>query len=194
MLRDSSSSDPNQNQSNDSSEAAQVRSLDVDIQQELNHLEEIILASPRIPLVGRTLVDEETLLDHLDRVRLQLPAAIEQAKAIVQRQREIFRQAEQNARDIIEAAQAKAAQILNETNITQQAEQEARHLQQQVQLECKAAMEQTMTDIEETRLQAQQELEEMRAAAIAECAEIQRGADEYADNVLQDIEQQLNDM
>ena len=194
MLRESFSSDPNQNRSNDSSEASQVGSLDVEIQQELNQMEEIVLTSPRIPLVGRTLVDEETLLDHLDLLRLKLPAVIEQAETIVQRKQEIFQQAEQSAREIIDAAQAKAAQLLSETDIVQQAEQEARHLQQQVQLECKAAMEQTMADIEQARYQAQQELEEMRAAAIAECTEIQRGADEYADNALKDIEQQLNDL
>ena len=33
----------------------------VDIQRELNRLEEIILDSPRIPFVGRTLIDEEQL-------------------------------------------------------------------------------------------------------------------------------------
>lgn len=154
----------------------------------------MLLSSPHIPLIGRTVLDENKLFDYLDLLRLKLSATLEQAEKIVQQKQEILRQAEQNAKGIIEAAKARAAQILSETEIVQQAEQEARYLEQQVQLECQAAMEQTMTDIEQTRLQTQQELEEMRAEAIAECAEIQRGADEYADNALKDIEQQLNSM
>lgn len=139
-------------------------------------------------------MDENKLFDNLDLLRMKLSATLEQAEKIVQQKQEILRQAEQNAKGIIEAAKARAAQLLSETQIVQQAEQEARYLEQQVQLECQATMEQTMTDIEQTRLQAEQELEEMRAEAIAECAEIQRGADEYADNALKDIEQQLNSM
>ncbi|NEP44645.1 MAG: DivIVA domain-containing protein, partial [Okeania sp. SIO2H7] len=67
-------------------------------------------------------------------------------------------------------------------------------LRQQVQLDCEAIQKATITEIEQIRYQAQQELEQMRARAIAECDEIQNGADDYADHVLGNIEQQLTDM
>lgn len=180
--QDSSKINPDQYKHNTPAEAANG-ARNVDIQQELNRLEEMVLASPHIPLTRRTLVHEEQLLDQLDLVRLHLPAVFQEAQDIVQQKKEILLQAEQYARELIEAAEARAAQILNDMDIVRQAELQAKLIQQQVQQEC-----------DELRRQAQQELEEMRLRAIAESEEIQQGADEYADRVLQNIEQQLNDM
>ncbi len=60
MLRqDSPHIEPNQTQP----EPFPSGSGGMDVQRELNRLEEIVLASPHIPLTRRTLVDEEQLLD-----------------------------------------------------------------------------------------------------------------------------------
>lgn len=174
--------------------AAPAGSGGVDIQRELNKLEEMILDSPRIPLSRRTLVDEEQLLDQLDLVRLNLPAAFNEVIQIVQQKDEILLEAEQYAQEMVEAAERRAAQILDEMGIIRQAEMEARQIRQQVQQECEAAQEQTIAEIERTRRQAQQEIEEMRRMAIAECEQIQGGADQYADSVLRDMEQQFTEM
>lgn len=157
-------------------------------------MEEMILDSPRIPLTRRTLVDEEHLLEQLDLIRLNLPNAFEEAEAIIREKEELLQQAEQYAHKIIETAQQRAAQILDETGIVRQAKQEAQQLWQMVQNECGAAQEQTLAEIERLHREAQEELEEIRAKAISEADAIQNGADEYAERVLNNIEQQLNDM
>ncbi len=154
----------------------------------------MILNSPQIPLTGRTLVDEEQLLEQLDIVRLNLPIAFQEAEIIVRHKDEILQEAELYAEEIIESAEERAGQILNEIGLVQQAKMEADRLRQQVQLDCEAIQKATITEIEQIRYQAQQELEQMRARAIAECDEIQNGADDYADHVLGNIEQQLSDM
>lgn len=166
----------------------------IDIQRELNRLEEMILDSPRVPMTRWTWVDEEQLLEQLDLVRLSLPEAFHEAEAIAHQKDELFLQAEQYAQEIVENAERQAAQILNEMGILRQAEIEAQQIRQQVQQKCEAAEAQTIAEIERIRRQAQQELEEMQRLAIAECAEIQAGADEYADRVLQEMEQQLSEM
>ena len=166
----------------------------VDIQGELNRLEEIILNSPQIIWTGRTLVDEEQLLEQLDIVRLNLPIALQEAEIIVRHKDEILQEAEIYAEEIVEAAEERSGQILNEIGLVQQAKMEADRLRQQVQLDCEAIQKATITEIEQIRYQAQQELEEMRARAIAECDEIQNGADDYADHVLGNIEEQLSNM
>ena len=166
----------------------------VDIQQELNKLEEMILDSPRIPLSRRTMIDEEQLLDQLDLVRLSLPAAFQEASEIIQHKEEILIEAEQYAQEIIADAERRAAQIMDEMGILRQAEMEAQHIRREVQRECEEMQQQVLTDIEQVRRRAQQEFEEMQRMTIAECEEIQRGADIYADGVLRDMEQQLNDM
>jgi cell division septum initiation protein DivIVA len=166
----------------------------VDIQEELNRLEEMVLSSPHIPLTRRTLVDEEQLLDQVDLLRLNLPAALQEAQAIVEQQQEIILNAQQHAEIIIQAAEAKAAQILNETAIVRQAELAAKQIQQQMQQEYIAAQEQNLFEIDQMRQQAEQELEQMRQKAIAESQEIQQGADDYADAVLNNLQQQLEEM
>jgi len=186
--------DPTQQKPSAPTETPATASKNVDIQQELNRLEEMILASPRVPLSRRTLVDEERLLDQLDLVRLHLPTVFQEAQAIVQQKQEILLQAEQYAQEVVEAAEARAAQILSEMDIVRQAELQARQIQQQVLQECEAAQEQNITEINQMHQQAQQELAEIRQRALAEAEEIQRGADQYADHVLQNIEQQLQDI
>ncbi len=165
-----------------------------DIQEALNRLEEIILASPRIPLTRKTLIDEEVLLDQLDRIRFSLPTAFQEAQAIIEQKKEILLQGEQHAQEIIQAAEAKAAQLLSETTIVRQAEAAAQEIRQQVEQDCIAIQQQVQAEIDQMRHQAQEELLQIRASAIAEAEDIQNGADEYADSVLRSIEQQLNDM
>ncbi len=194
MLRNSPSIDPDQNKRDTSDDEVSQAGLPVDTHRELNQMEELILASPRIPLTKRTLVDEEKLLDLLDLLRLNLPAALEQAKEVIRQKEEILLQAEKSAQEVIEAAQSRATQLLSETIIVREAELEAEQLRQQVQQECDNALQQTLADIDRQRHQIHQELEEMRSAAIAECQEIQQGADEYADTVLKNIEQQFHEM
>lgn len=165
-----------------------------EIQQELDRLEEMILASPHIPLTHRTLVDEEQFLDRIDLIRSLLPALLQRSQAIVIQKQEILLQAEQEANEILQAAQAQAAQIIDRTTIVQQADLSARQLQQQVQKECLLAQEENWREIEHRRQQAEWQLEQMRLNAIAEAEEILRGADDYADAVLDNLEQQLTDI
>ncbi len=192
--KESSKIDPDQNNPNPTVEPPATGSQSMDIQQELNRVEEMVLASPNIPLTRRTLVDEERLLDQLDVVRVNLPVVFKEAEAIVKQKKEIILQAQLEAEQIVETAKIRASRILNETEILRQAHQEATLLQNQVQQECELALEQSQIEIEQARLQLAQELEQMRNKAISEAQEIQQGADTYADNALKDIEQQLQDM
>jgi cell division septum initiation protein DivIVA len=166
----------------------------VDLQEELNRLEEIIVSGFRIPLTGRTLVDDEKLLEQLDFIRVSLPSVFQEAGLILDQKEEILLEAEEYGQQVVEAAQAKRAQILAQSDVIQQAEREAEQLRRQVQQECDAMMQETLAEIEEKRRACMQELEEIRQAAIAQAQEIENGADQYADNVLEGIEQDLKDM
>ncbi|MDY7015326.1 MAG: hypothetical protein SVX43_17360 [Cyanobacteriota bacterium] len=179
---------------NEFKQSLNSRSGNFDIQAELNRLEEIIIYSPHVPLTKRNLVDEEQLLDRLDIVRLNLPPAFEEAVEIVRQKEELLLQAEEYAQDIIAAAQQRAAEILDELGIVRQAELEAAQIRHQVQQECEQIQQSTLTEIEQLRRQAHQEIEQLRRTALEECEDIQEGADEYADAVLSNIEQQLSDM
>jgi cell division septum initiation protein DivIVA len=195
MLRqDASRTDPDLTGTSPQDESRPSGPGGIDIQRELNRLEEMILDSPRIPLTRRTLIDEEIVLDQLDLVRLNLPAAYLEAEEIMRRREEILGQAERYAQEILAAAEQEAAQILDEMGLIRQAKQEADQIRQQVEQECELVREETIAEIERVRRQAQQEIEEMRNRAMAECQEIHAGADDYADRVLRNIELQLGEM
>lgn len=195
MLRsEPSSTEPNHNGSHLTPEEVPEESGSVDIQEEINCLEEMILASLHIPLTRRTLVDEEKLLDQIDYIRLSLPTAFQEATEIIAQKEEILLEAEEYGQQIVDAAQAKRAQILDESDIIRQAEQQAAEMRRKVQQECDAMLQATLEEIDRKRRQSQQELEQMHTKAIAEAEAIAQGADEYADNVLENIEQHLNDM
>lgn len=168
--------------------------INIDIQQELNRLEEIILDSPRIPLTRRTFVDEEQLLDQLDLIRLNLPMAFQEAELVLRHRDEIIQEAETYAQEVIEEAERRATEILNEMGLVQQAQREADQLRQQVKLDCETIQQTTLAEIEQIRYQAQQELEQLKHNAMIEAQEIQNGADDYADRVLENLEQQLGEM
>lgn len=166
----------------------------VDIQQELNKLEELVLSSPRIPLSRRTLVDEDQLLDQLDLIRLSLPTAFREAAQIVQQREALVAEAQRYAQDLVASAEKQAAQILDELGIIRQAEQMAQQLKTQTQRDCESVKSQTLAEIDQMRLQAQRELEAMRQQALTEKESIEADADDYANDVLGQIERQLTDM
>ena len=166
----------------------------VDIQQELNQLEEIVLSSLRIPLTGRTLIDEDKLLEQLDFIRLSLPTVFQEALDILAQKNEILLEAEEYGQQVVDVAQAKRAQILAESDIVRQAQREADQLRRQVQDDCETMMQDTLAEIDRKRRACQQELEEMRQTAISQAEEIEDGADKYADNVLANIEQDIQEM
>ena len=164
------------------------------IQQELDRIEEIVLESPRVPLSGKTMISEDELLDQLDVVRVNLPAAIQESVQIVQQREEILLEAEQYAQEIITSAEKQAAAILNEMSIVRQAESQAAQLRAQTEQECAQLRAQTLAEIEQLQNQARQEWEETRSRTVSEAKTIQEDADTYADQVLESMERQFMEM
>ena len=164
------------------------------VQQELDRIEEIVLESTRVPVYGKTLISEDELLDQLDVVRVNLPAAVQESVQIVQEREEILNEAEQYAQEIVAAAEKQAAAILNEMSIIRQAEAQAAQLRTQTEQECDALRAQTLGEIEQLQNQARQEWEETRSRTVTEAKTIQEDADTYADQVLGNMEQQFMEM
>lgn len=166
----------------------------IDILQVLNAIEEAIVTSPRLPFVGLTVIDEEQILDRLDVLKNNLPNVITQAWQLLSREQEIVRDAESYAKEIVVEAEESAAQILSEQEILRQAELEANQLILTTEQECDRLRHNTLLDLEEMRHATRQEIEQWRQLAKAESQEIQDGADDYADRVLNNLEQQLSQM
>lgn len=166
----------------------------VDIQKALDRLEEIILDCPRVPWMKKTMINEDELLDQLDIIRVSLPDAFQKAIEIIRQKDDILAEAERYASAVIETAEQEATGILNDLGIRQKAEAEANQLKERVQRECETMRQQAILDIEQMRRSAQQQLDSLRQLTLSECQEVQYGADEYADKVLNRLEDQLQDI
>jgi F0F1-type ATP synthase membrane subunit b/b' len=174
--------------------STQVEEMGFPMQEEIDRLEEMILNNPRIPFFGRTLVDEDKLINQLDLIRINIPDSLEQALEVLQQKQQIINDAQQYGKKVLENAQKRAAQILDETRIIQQAEAQANKIRTQVQQECDNLQRKTLYEVEQMKRIVQQEIAKMRQEAMVESEDIHNQADDYADAVLFRLEKQLNDM
>ncbi len=155
----------------------------VNIQAELDYLEDLISNGTHIPLTQLIILDKGLVLDCLDAIKEHLPVELAAAVEIVNYKQQIIQQAENYARQLVTSAREKASAMVQEAAIVRQAELEAAKIKLRIEAEC---------DRLEAKTQA--EIEQWRELAKAECLEIQAGADQYADRVLSNLEQQFNDM
>ncbi len=160
----------------------------------IDRLEEAILTSPRVPLTGKTMVNEEELLAQLDLIRSSIPEALKIAQEILEYKNQIINEAEQQAQQLLAEANRHAYQVANELGIIDRAEVEAKQIRQMTIAECEQIRQQTAIEVERIRHHNVRELERMRSVVIRECQQIQAGADEYAERVLSEMEHQLNDV
>ncbi len=144
----------------------------MNIQKELDRLEDMILSSPRIPLTGRTLIDENAVLDILDRIRMNLPKVIEDAEQVVLQSETLVAQAQQEAERILTLAEQRAERLIEESEV----------------------MRYARTRAEEVRSQAQREADQIQQVALQQAQSVQTGADQYAERVLGNLEGDLSQL
>jgi cell division septum initiation protein DivIVA len=113
----------------------------------IDEVEDALAEGRRVPFSGRLLVDEERILDIIDRMRVAIPEEQKRARRIIQEQERL-----------IAEAQARVQQVLDERGLLEAIEAERVRLLQQ----------------------AEQEATQVRA-----------GADEYARQVLEELDERL---
>jgi hypothetical protein len=163
------------------------------LHKELDHLEEMVLDSS-LRLMGHTVIDEEKLCQQIDRVRLSVPESIAKAEEILTYKQDLIAEAQQYVEDLIKSAELRASQLLEESVIIRQAEQEANQIRRELQTECEQVRAQTINEVNQMRRQAQKDLDGLHQRVTGEVQDMQRGADEYSDRVLGNLESQLIDM
>jgi cell division septum initiation protein DivIVA len=144
----------------------------MNIQKELDRLEDLILSSFRIPLLGKTLVSEEALLDVLDQVRINLPKVIEEAEQVYAIRDKLLAQAAGEAQRLIEQSEQEALRRIAADQITQAAQAQAN-----------ALLNEATSEAARIRQEAQQQAQE-----------VQSGADQYAEKILNSLEGNLGQL
>jgi cell division septum initiation protein DivIVA len=113
----------------------------------LDEIEDALAEGRRVPFSGRLLVDEERLLDIIDRMRVAVPEELKQARRVIQEQDRL-----------IAEAQARVQQALSERGLLDAVEAERQRLLEQAEMEA---------------------------------AQVRAGADEYARQVLEELDERL---
>lgn len=86
----------------------------------VEQLEEILDRATKVPLTGKVMVDEETVLEILDGIRSYLPEEIRQANLILAERDRLMEEARNNGQKIVDRAQKQAEQLVEEDEIVNQ--------------------------------------------------------------------------
>ena len=138
----------------------------------LDLLDETLEESTNLPFTGgKRMVDVDKVRDIIDDVRLNMPAEIKQAKAIVNDRAEIVAGARREAEGIIKKAEDRARALADQQEIVRQAQQKAAEMLSAAQQQSRE-MRTTITDYCENMLR---QTEEILARSAAEVKNV-RGA------------------
>lgn len=149
----------------------------------MNELEDI-LDNKGIPLLGsHTVVRKDAVTNILDKLYAALPDEVKEARALIRRKDEMQYEAQQRAEKIISDAQNEANRLLSESDLLRA-----------VRLEAEKIKEQVITDCEEIKRKALEEADAIRTQAVDEATRIKDGSSVYAEQVLVNLEQNLNQL
>ena len=122
--------------------------------------EDVIRKSVNVPVVGKSLIDKEEVLEIINEMRAKLPEDIKQAKWLKEERQRILLEAEKESNNIIKEAENKISSLIDEHEITKKAYEQAKEI------------------IENAKQNAR---------------EIRLGTREYADSILNKVEEILTD-
>lgn len=100
----------------------------MDVIKLLDEMENIIDSGSRIPLLGKVLIDADTLFEYMDKVRATLPDEIRQAKFVNLEKEKMLQEAQRQAERILDEANKQAAKIIAADQLTKQAEIQAEEI------------------------------------------------------------------
>ena len=110
----------------------------MNIDEILDLLDEALEDAWTLPLSGgRRVVDIEKMRELTDDIRLNLPAEVRQAKAIVNDRVEIISPAKKEAASIVKKAEDKARAIVNQDDLIKAAQQKAAEIISQAQMQAR---------------------------------------------------------
>lgn len=90
----------------------------MDLLKSISELEDLVASSKRFPLTDKCMVDEETFIHIINKIREEWPSALKEAEEITTNRDKIIEDARAEAKNIIAQAKAYAQKQVNEDAIT----------------------------------------------------------------------------
>lgn len=137
------------------------------------------------PLLSNYLVvvKRDTVESLVDSIYASLPTEVQNAKSLLKHCDEMQMEAKQRAQKMIADAQAEASKLLSESVLLQEVQRKAKEFQEQVIADCEELKRKAMEEADTIRIQAREEVNRTK-----------EGASVYAENVLANLEQNLNQL
>lgn len=101
----------------------------------LDRLESVLTSGSRIPLTGKTLVEEHECLDIIDQLRVAIPEEVKQARRLQQERDRLIHDAEDEATRIVAHAQEQVSLMSQQHEIVKLAEARAHRILDEADLE-----------------------------------------------------------
>jgi hypothetical protein len=146
----------------------------MDIDYLIDRLEALIRNGKRVPLTGnKIMIDEQECYDLIDQMRITVPEEVKIAKRTLLERERILADANEDAQHLIEQAERERQHMLGEKGLLAEAER-------QREIIISVATEES----DEMHMQAQSMYDE----AVVQAQEMREGANQYAVQVLQELE------
>ena len=147
----------------------------VDFMYLLDRLEEALVTGSRVPLMARTLVDEQECLDILDQMRVAMPTEIKEARRVIAERDHILAQAREETERIVRAAEQRAAQLVEEHAVVRSAEVRANEIEEQAEQDAINIREEADGYAETVLTRVQERLEQALTNVRAGLRELETG-------------------
>jgi cell division septum initiation protein DivIVA len=119
----------------------------------IDELEALVVESRRMPLSPMLLINQETLLDLVDRLRAAVPSEVRHAQRVLSQQQQI-----------VEHAQTQAVRLLQERGLMQRLETERKQIIAQAQREADATRDEADRYARDVLIQLQKRLQNVQAS------------------------------
>ena len=100
----------------------------MDIQFLVERLEALVVNARKVPMTSQIILEQATILDVIDQLRVAIPEEVRQARRINQESDRVLTKARDEAEQIIGAAQEQAALLLQDQSILREAEAKSQQL------------------------------------------------------------------
>jgi vacuolar-type H+-ATPase subunit H len=135
----------------------------------IDKLERMATRAKRMPITGRAMIDAEKLVELIDQMRLTVPRNVQEAQEVLDRREQIVSQTMLDARRIRATAETDARALVDESELVKSAKKRA----------------------EEMLAEAALRAERIIAAGETEARRRTAGADQYAQDSLAGLEEQV---
>lgn len=148
----------------------------------LDKIESAVMDGIPIPLLPFTIINQDKLIDLLDKVHTAIPEEVQIADQIMNKRDGIIEEAQRKSQSFLEETKQRADSMINDSELLKAVREEAERIRQQV-----------IEELDVMRQEAYREVEAIRGESVEEARLLRQQADEYANAVLKNLSDSLEE-